>query len=62
MHALRTKLNTLALILVACFSAVAQTSMPRTNYAAPIEGDFVVKNFKFKSGESLPELKLHYAQ
>ncbi|HKD50580.1 MAG TPA: alpha/beta fold hydrolase [Candidatus Acidoferrum sp.] len=24
------------------------------------EGDFVVKNFQFRSGESLPELRLHY--
>ena len=27
---------------------------------APTEGDFVVKNFQFRSGESLPELRLHY--
>src|SRR5215813_3462431 len=25
------------------------------------EGDYVAKDFKFRSGESLPELKLHYA-
>jgi len=24
------------------------------------EGDFIVKNFQFRSGESLPELRLHY--
>jgi homoserine O-acetyltransferase len=27
---------------------------------AATEGDFVVKNFKFRSGETLPELRLHY--
>jgi homoserine O-acetyltransferase len=27
---------------------------------SPHEGDFTVKDFKFKSGESLPELRLHY--
>ena len=27
---------------------------------APREGDFVLKDFKFRSGESLPELKIHY--
>jgi homoserine O-acetyltransferase/O-succinyltransferase len=27
----------------------------------PSEGDFVVHNFRFRSGESLPEMKLHYA-
>jgi homoserine O-acetyltransferase len=30
------------------------------DYPAPVEGDFVVKDFKFKSGESLPELRIHY--
>jgi homoserine O-acetyltransferase len=29
--------------------------------AAPKEGDFVVHGFRFKSGEVLPELNLHYA-
>jgi homoserine O-acetyltransferase/O-succinyltransferase len=28
--------------------------------AGPIEGDFVVRNFQFASGEMLPELRLHY--
>src|ERR1700757_4456983 len=28
---------------------------------AATEGDFVVKDFQFRSGESLPELRLHYA-
>lgn len=29
-------------------------------YPPPVPGDFVIRNFKFKSGEMLPELKLHY--
>src|SRR5213076_2376287 len=29
-------------------------------WPATTEGDFVVKNFKFRSGETLPELRLHY--
>jgi homoserine O-acetyltransferase/O-succinyltransferase len=29
-------------------------------YPAPVEGDYVIKDFKFKSGEVLPELRLHY--
>ena len=45
-----------ALIGVAAPTALAaETSWP--NYR---EGDFVIKNYVFKSGESLPELKLHY--
>jgi homoserine O-acetyltransferase len=30
------------------------------DYPAPTEGDYTVANFKFTSGESLPELKIHY--
>ena len=29
-------------------------------YPAPTEGDYVIKDFKFTSGESLPELRIHY--
>ena len=30
------------------------------DYPAPVEGDFVLRDFKFASGESLPELRIHY--
>ncbi len=30
------------------------------SYPVPKQGDFVVKDFVFKSGERLPEMKLHY--
>ena len=33
----------------------AQPSLPQAT-----EGDFVIKDFKFASGETLPELKIHY--
>src|SRR5947208_2196625 len=36
-------------------AAGQQTATPATT-----EGDFVAKNFQFRSGESLPELRLHY--
>ncbi len=29
-------------------------------YPAPTEGDWIAKNFKFTTGETLPELRLHY--
>src|SRR4051794_23015870 len=29
-------------------------------YPAPNEADFVIRDFRFTSGESLPELRLHY--
>lgn len=37
-----------------CLQANAAT------YPAPVEGDYIIRNFKFTSGETLPELKLHY--
>lgn len=30
------------------------------SYPPPTPGDFLIHNFRFKSGEALPELKLHY--
>ncbi|HSG64953.1 MAG TPA: alpha/beta fold hydrolase [Gammaproteobacteria bacterium] len=30
------------------------------DYPAPQEGDWIVRDFEFQSGESLPELRLHY--
>jgi homoserine O-acetyltransferase len=45
----------LALALAGPTQASAQATYP-----APVEGDFTVRNFKFESGETLPELKLHY--
>ena len=30
------------------------------DYATPTEGDYVIRDFKFASGETLPELRLHY--
>ena len=30
------------------------------DYPAPTEGDYTIHNFKFVSGEMLPELKIHY--
>ena len=31
------------------------------DYATPVEHDFIIKDFHFTSGESLPELRIHYA-
>ena len=42
------------LLLITNHAAEAQTNL------SPAEGNFTVRDFKFESGESLPELKLHY--
>jgi homoserine O-acetyltransferase len=44
----------LALALLTPAVAAAQ------GFPTPVEGDFVVRNFTFASGETLPEVKLHY--
>lgn len=30
------------------------------DYPAPVENDYVIRDFKFASGETLPELRIHY--
>ncbi len=51
----RQQLTVIALLLATSWSAFA------ANYPDPKQGDLVIRNFRFKSGEVLPELKLHYA-
>jgi homoserine O-acetyltransferase len=41
-------------------SLIATTSSRAANYPAPSEGDCVLRDFHFNSGESLPELRIHY--
>ena len=47
----------IAMTVASCLSA---GSAAAADYPAPMEGDFIVKNFKFHTGETMPELKLHY--
>jgi homoserine O-acetyltransferase len=51
----------LCLLCVCSSAAFAQTQpQPQRNYPTPIEGDYVIQNFHFRSGETLPELNMHY--
>src|SRR5213595_8930 len=45
----------LGLALILTFSRVGAAQYP-----PPAEGDFVISNFRFTSGEILPQLRLHY--
>jgi len=45
-------------VILLLFSLQAQPQGPALPQAA--EGDFVIRNFTFNSGESLPELRIHY--
>ena len=48
-----------AVAAIACTLACLITSFAQ-NYPAPVHGDLVMTDFKFQSGEMLPELKMHY--
>jgi homoserine O-acetyltransferase len=39
---------------------VATSHASTADYPAPIEGDYTIHDFKFTSGETLPDLPLHY--
>src|SRR5438045_956575 len=41
-------------------SLALATRLPAAEYPAPTEADYVIRDFKFTSGETLPELKIHY--
>jgi len=42
------------------FAIVPMPAAQEAKYPPTTEGDFVVHNFVFRSGESMPEVKLHY--
>jgi homoserine O-acetyltransferase len=41
------------------FSLITVVSFGQ-GYQTPVEGDYVIEDFQFESGESLPKLNLHY--
>src|SRR6266567_9516274 len=57
-------MRSVCLVIFLCIVALAgfaQTSNPPPrNYPAPVEGDYVIQNFRFHNGETLPELRIHY--
>jgi homoserine O-acetyltransferase len=52
--------RSLALLIGMIVAAGFRCAAQKTSAPATVEGDFVVHDFKFHSGESLPELRLHY--
>ena len=45
-----------AVLFVSAVALAIAADLPK-----PVEGDFVIRDFRFTDGESLPELRLHYA-
>ena len=55
------KLSMIAATLVlTCSLAFAQQWSTSPNFPAVEEGDYIVHNFRFQSGESMPEVRMHY--
>ncbi|CAN5595694.1 alpha/beta fold hydrolase [soil metagenome] len=46
--------------LVLCLTLLSAAVLRAAEYPAPNEADFVARDFKFTSGETMPELRLHY--
>jgi homoserine O-acetyltransferase len=46
--------------LASLVSIVAANFAFAADYPTPTEGDFTIRDFKFTSGETLPELRVHY--
>ena len=46
--------------LAAAFLLAAVRFVGAGDYAAPAESDYAIRDFKFTSGETLPELRIHY--
>jgi homoserine O-acetyltransferase len=47
-------------IFALLLSLLAASFALAADYPAPAEGDYTIRDFKFASGETLPELRLHY--
>jgi homoserine O-acetyltransferase len=56
---LRKPFLSCALSAALCLSAAARPDVP-SGAAPAVEGDYVIHDFHFASGEMLPELRLHY--
>src|SRR6266576_4218065 len=47
-------------LFAATFLATAAGALSAPEYPAPTESYYTIRDFKFRSGESLPELRIHY--
>jgi len=56
MRSNRSCVRWFCLVTILCSGAI----FSRAQQLAPEEGDFIVRDFRFQSGETLPELRLHY--
>src|SRR5437588_5628881 len=53
-------MNPILRVFALLLSVLAASFASAADYPAPTEGDYIIRDFKFASGETLPELRLHY--
>jgi homoserine O-acetyltransferase len=56
----KNKHSFLLAVFITCSLFVVSAVFAQAKYPAPVEGDFIIKDFAFASGETLPSLNLHY--
>src|SRR6478752_3021095 len=56
----KNKHSFLLAVFITCSLFAVCTAFAQAKYPAPVEGDFIIKDFAFVSGETLPSLNLHY--
>jgi homoserine O-acetyltransferase len=54
------KINPTVRILALALSVLAAPLALTAEYPSPNEGDYVISDFKFVSGETMPQLRIHY--
>src|ERR1022692_4387530 len=47
-------------LCILLLASAAASCLRAANYPAPVETNYVLRDFHFNSGESLPELRMHY--
>ena len=57
---LRTLISACAIAAAFCIVAGSARAAPAPELTRPLEGDFVLHDFHFASGETLPEVRMHY--
>ena len=53
-------MNPIIRIFVILSSVIVASVASAGDYPTPTDGDFTIRDFKFQSGETLPELRIHY--
>src|SRR5213083_340515 len=57
---MRSNMNPIIRIFIFFSSVLVAGFVSAADYPTPTEGDYTIRDFKFQSGETLPELRIHY--